>query len=102
MKKKNLTTRWRSDLGVWSAQVAAVIQAMPETQEADIHCDEDVANVRNLSADIMNELRRVRKWVPSRISLVKMSLGLMSPGMWRRSISLSWMLSRTAQSRRLM
>ena len=74
---------------MWSVQVAFVTQVMPETQEADIHCDEDVVNVRNLSADIMNEPRRVRKWVPSRISLVKMSLGLMSPGMWQMSTSLA-------------
>ena len=57
---------WLLDLrlrrgGAWSVQDAVVAQVMPETQEADIHCDEDVANVRNLSADIMNESRRVRK-----------------------------------------
>ena len=54
---------------------------MPDTQEADIQTEEDTMKVRNFSADIMKESRRVRKREASCISLVKMSLGLMSPGM---------------------
>ena len=75
---------------------------MPDTQEADIHAVEDAMKEQNFSADIMKESRRVRKQLASRSSLAKMSLGLISPGMWRRSTSLEMMLSRTAQSQRLM
>ena len=45
----------------WFVQVAVVSKLMPETHDADIHLDEDVTNVRNFSADIMKELRSVRK-----------------------------------------
>ena len=34
---------------------------IPETQDADIHAEEDVTKVRNFSADIMKESRSVRK-----------------------------------------
>ena len=54
---------------------------MPETHEAEIQAEDDVTKVRKDSADIMNESRSIRKWAPSRISLVKMSLGLTAPGM---------------------
>ena len=75
---------------------------MPDVQEAEIQADEEATKERNRSADIMKESRRTRKREASRSSLVKMSLGLISPGMCRRSISREMMLSRTAQSRRLM
>ena len=65
----------------------------PNSQEADIQTKEDATKARNFSADIMKESRRVRKQEASRNSLVKMSLGLMSPGMWQRSTSFAWMLS---------
>ena len=42
---------------------------MPETHEAEIQAEEDVTKVRKDSADIINESRSMRKWVPSRISL---------------------------------
>ena len=45
----------------WFVQSAVAAQVKPETQDADIHFDEDVANVWNFSADIMKESRRVRK-----------------------------------------
>ena len=45
----------------WLVQAAIAAQVKPETQDADIHFDEDVANVRNFLADIMKESRRVRK-----------------------------------------
>ena len=75
---------------------------MPETHEAEIQAEDDVTKVRKDSADIMNESRSIRKWAPSRISLVKISLGLTAPGTWYKSTSLAWMLSRTAQSLRQM
>ena len=34
---------------------------IPETQEADIHREEDVTKVRNFSADIIKESRSVLK-----------------------------------------
>ena len=55
---------------------------VPETQEADIQMEEDVTKVQKFLADIMKELRIMRKCAPSRISFVKISLGLMVPGMW--------------------
>ena len=42
-------------------QTVVAVKLMPETQDADIHSDEDVTNVRNFSADIMKESRSVRK-----------------------------------------
>ena len=63
------------------AQAAGGVRQMPDTQEADIHTEEDTIKVRNFSADIMKESRRLRKREASRNSLVKMSLGLISPGM---------------------
>ena len=54
---------------------------MPETQDAEIQAEEDVTKVRKDSADIMKESRSIQKWAPSRIFLVKMSLGLTAPGM---------------------
>ena len=53
----------------------------PDVQDAEIQADEEATKERNLSADIMKESRRVRKRDASRSSLVKMSLGLISPGM---------------------
>ena len=55
---------------------------MPETQDAEIHAEEDVTKARKDSADTMKVSRNMRKWVSSRISLVEMSLGLTAPGMW--------------------
>ena len=52
---------------------------IPKTHEAEIQAEDDVTKVRKHSADIMNESRSIRKWAPSRISLVKMSLGLTAP-----------------------
>ena len=42
-------------------QAAVVAKLMPATQDADIHSDEDVTNVRNLLADIMKDSCSVRK-----------------------------------------
>ena len=54
----------------------------PETHDADFHAEEDAMKVRKRSADIMKESQSVRKCVPSRISLVEISLGLIAPVMW--------------------
>ena len=67
----------------WGSLVRlAYWEGTPETQDANIHTDEDVVYERKDSADIMKESRSMMKWGLSRISLVKMSLGLMTPGMW--------------------
>ena len=50
------------------AQAAGGVKEMPDTQEADIHTEEDVTKVRNFSADIMKESLRVRKREALRIS----------------------------------
>ena len=84
---------WQSVTRVGRVQVVVGVRQIPDTQEADAQTEEDATKVRNFSADIMKESRRIWKREASRNSLVKMSLGLMSPGMWQRSISLAWMLS---------
>ena len=48
----------------------------------DSQADDDIKKVLNALEDIMKELWSVRKWVPSHISLVKMSLGMMENGIW--------------------
>ena len=57
------------------------VRSKPETHEAEIQAEDDVTKVRKDSADIMKESRSIRNWAPSRIFLVKMSLGLTAPGM---------------------
>ena len=57
--------------------------------------------LRNAFLDDIMQSRSQRKWVESRISLVKMSLGLMIPGIWSIWTFLSWWHSRTWFSLRL-
>ena len=66
----------------WGSLVRLVYwEGTPETQDADIHTDEDVVYERKDSADIMNESWIVMKSGPSHISFVKMSMWLTTPGM---------------------
>ena len=80
------TTIWR-DVFVWMRVGVSQKLEIPFVQDAEIQADDEDTNVRNLAADIMKESRSSLKRVASRSSFVKMSLGLMSPGMCRMSTS---------------
>ena len=62
-------------------QAGDAVKLTPDTQDDEIHAEDEVRKVRKDSTDIMKDSRSSRKCDPSRISLVKMSLGLMFPGM---------------------
>ncbi len=55
---------------------AGAARVMSDTQDADNQINENDTKVQNLLADIMKESLSVWKWILSRISLVKMLLGL--------------------------
>jgi hypothetical protein len=80
--RKRKGKKRRTKNGTWLLiQAAGAAKLVPATQEVEIHAEDDVTKVQKDSADIMKESRSVRKCDASRISLVKMSLGLMAPGM---------------------
>ena len=70
-------------------QAGDAVKLTPDTQDNEIHAEDKVTKVRKDSVDIIKDSRSSRKCDPSRISLVKMLLGLMVPGMLCMSIWLA-------------